>query len=214
MGDCSWAPNGRLVWIGEGVHARVVGYSSKLTRRPRPDGLHSVERSLKVQLPKPEDHNLANSTLLEGSRRLGYACKVVPQNIGGTFERHARCGANCTIGCRGYLEGDGGDGKMSGCRVFLKPLLEATAKGQDSSSRVTLEGVDGFNIERVLFEDEKNKTRAIGAIGTLDTGDEGGKVRLVVLADRTVISAGTMNSPAILLRSGLKVSDEESRRVS
>jgi hypothetical protein len=104
---------------------------------------------------------------------------------------------------------------MSGCRVFLKPLLEATAtakaEGSSSSSGVTLEGVDGFDIERVLFDDEKKKTRAIGAIGTLDIGEEGGKVRLVVLADRTVISAGTMNSPAILLRSGLKVSGDGTR---
>jgi len=98
---------------------------------------------------------------------------------------------------------------MSGCRVFLKPLLEATAKADGSSSRVTLEGVDGFDIERVLFDDEEKKTRAIGAIGRLDTGDERGKVRLIVLAERTVISAGSMNSPTILLRSGLNVSSDE-----
>lgn len=178
----------------------------------------SVERSLNVQTPQRSDHNPANLTLLEGSRQLGYACKSVPQNISGSFADHARCGANCTIGCRGFLDGEGKKGKMSGCRVFLQPRLKAS-RGEDGGvgSSIRVQGLDGFEIDRIVFSEPNDASgllslvpgtanrRAIGAIGTLQDPETGIKERLLVLADRTVVSAGTLNSPVILLRSGLKV---------
>ena len=172
----------------------------------------SVERSLNVQTPERHEHNPANLTLLEGSRQLGYACRSVPQNISGSFADHARCGANCTIGCRGFLDGEGKKGKMSGCRVFLKPRIDA---GRDQRTNIHVQGLDGFEIERVVFSESNDASgllglvsgnrRAIGAVGTLEDRETGVKERLLVLADRTVVSAGTLNSPVILLRSGLKV---------
>jgi hypothetical protein len=174
----------------------------------------SVERSLNVQTPQRSDHNPANLTLLEGSRQLGYACKSVPQNISGSFADHARCGANCTIGCRGFLDGEGKKGKMSGCRVFLQPRLKAS---RDGGSNILVRGLDGFEIDRIVFSEPNDASgllglvpgtanrRAIGAVGTLQDPETGIKERLLVLADRTVVSAGTLNSPVILLRSGLKV---------
>jgi choline dehydrogenase-like flavoprotein len=181
-------------------------------RHPTSPG--SVERSLNVQTPERSDHNPANLTLLEGSRQLGYACKSVPQNISGSFADHARCGANCTIGCRGFLDGEGKKGKMSGCRVFLQPRLKA---GRDEHTNIHVQGLDGFEIDRVVFSEPNDASgllglvpgatnqRAIGAIGTLQDRETGVKERLLILAERTVVSAGTLNSPAILLRSGLKV---------
>lgn len=178
-----------------------------------------VEKSLRIQTPERHEHNPANLTLLEGSRQMGYACRAVPQNISGSFADHARCGANCTIGCRGFseVEGERGKGKMSGCRVFLRPLLDA---GKDGQRGVHVQGLDGFDIDRIIFADPSDASglivpagggqrRAIGAIGTLRDGETGERERLLVLADRVVVSAGTLNSPAILLRSGLKVSSPE-----
>lgn len=177
-----------------------------------------VERSLNVQTPQRSDHNPANLTLLEGSRQLGYACKSVPQNISGSFADHARCGANCTIGCRGFLDGEGKKGKMSGCRVFLQPRLKVSREGQGGGgASIRVHGLDGFEIDRIVFSEPNDASgllglvpgtenrRAIGAIGTLQDPETGVKERLLVLADRTVVSAGTLNSPVILLRSGLKV---------
>jgi hypothetical protein len=121
--------------------------------------MDTVERYLQVQLPRKEDHNPANSALLEGSRLLGYAVKSVPQNIRGSFEEHAKCGANCTIGCRGYLgQNEDEGGKMSGCRVFLKPLLEDPEVSH-------VHGLDGFVIDKIVFSKERGKeNQAVGAV--------------------------------------------------
>lgn len=144
-----------------------------------------------MQLPNKEDHNKANKCLLDGARRLGYNVKIVPQNISGSFGDHARCGASCTIGCRGYQQ-DERTGKMSGHRAFLRPAMESTS--------LRVNGLDGVEVERVLFEGD----RAVGAIGWRTTRGKGEKV--VVNADTVVVSAGTLHTPTILLRSGIKVS--------
>jgi choline dehydrogenase-like flavoprotein len=135
--------------------------------------------------------------LMDGARKLGYTWKAVPQNISGAFADHAKCGASCTIGCRGHAEVVEQHGKMSGCRAFLNPLLE------DKDGPV-VKGMDGFEVERVLFSDSKPK-RAIGAIGWATRGQA--KVKVLVRAKLVVVSSGTLNSPAVLLRSGIKVSD-------
>jgi choline dehydrogenase-like flavoprotein len=155
-----------------------------------------VEKHLKVQTPKLEDHNAANKCLIDGARQLGYTWKAVPQNISGDFEGHRKCGASCTIGCRGHAEVGEDAGKMSGCRAFVNPLL-------GDKGGPTVKGMDGFDVERVLFSDSKKK-QAIGVLGWAQHGQS--RVRVLVRAKTVVVSAGTLNSPAILLRSGVKVS--------
>lgn len=168
----------------------------------------SVSHDLNIQTPRPSEHNVGNYTLLEGSRRMGYACKVVPQNVSGDLHHHNQtCGARCTMGCRSYLEPQGRSGKMDAARRFVKPLMEQADDETSESSGGTggnyggrVVGMDGFEIDRIVFSDE-SRTRAIGAIGRLQSSSH--HHRLLVLSDRTVLSAGSLNSPVILQRSGL-----------
>jgi len=150
-----------------------------------------------VHTPALEDHNAANVCLIEGSRKMGYAIKPVPQNIAGSFTDHKRCGASCTIGCRGHERVNEPLGKMSGCRAFLAPLMNA------ESSDPVVRSLGGFEVERVIF-DEKDPKRAIGAVGWAQVGT--GKKLTVIKAKTVIVSGGTLNSPAILQRSGVKVS--------
>jgi hypothetical protein len=128
---------------------------------------------------------------------MGYAVKPVPQNIAGNFADHKRCGASCTIGCRGHERVDEPLGKMSGCRAFLAPLMDVNSSGP------VVRGLGDFDVKRVIF-DEKDTKRAIGAVGWIQAGRE--RKRVVIKAKTVVVSGGTLNSPAILLRSGVKVS--------
>jgi choline dehydrogenase-like flavoprotein len=179
-----------------------------------------------VKTPEEQDHNIGNLTLLEGARRLGYVCKPVPQNITGTFAAHRECGASCTAGCRGSDKADdvktGRSGKMSGERAFLGEYLQLDPDGDadvDSESEsgnktqsqpraVTVEIMDKFEVDRVVFEPGSNASgavkKAVGVVGTVK-GSDGTLHKAFIKANRVVVAAGTLNSPCVLLRSGLKV---------
>lgn len=201
------------------------------------DPLCSVEKHLGVQIPEKHQHSPANQILLEGSRRLGYAARVVPQNIRGSLDEHAQCGAHCTFGCRADDSNSGSDsngktpvdgkgkdedehdtekpeagrGKISGCRAFLAPLIEQGLKGDGPSVGV----ITGFEVDEVLW-DEEDEERAVGVVGWLRCDETGGtstgtstettREKVCVLAEMVVLGAGTMHTPAILMRSGVKVS--------
>jgi choline dehydrogenase-like flavoprotein len=178
-----------------------------------------VCKILHVKTPKDEDHNAGNQTLLEGARRLGYVCKSVPQNITGSFADHRECGANCTVGCRGRSQADdaktGRSGKMSGERAFLDEFLHLDpeqSKG-GKANKVTVEILDKFEVKRVVFEEIPGVSgkKAIGVLGTVKDND-GTVHNAFVKASKVVVSAGALNSPCILLRSGLKVSFRRRRQ--
>lgn len=168
-----------------------------------------VCKILHVKVPEEKDHNVGNLTLLEGARRLGYVCKSVPQNITGSFAAHKECGASCTAGCRGAGEADdvktGRSGKMSGERAFLDEYLHLDPESGSGGRRaVTVEVLDRFEVDRVVFEQAGSTKKAVGVMGTVK-GADGVSHKAFVKANRVVIAAGTLNTPCVLLRSGLKV---------
>lgn len=138
-------------------------------------------------------HNHGNLALLEGARKLGYTAKAVPQNTGGT-EHH--CGY-CTLGC-------GSAQKQGPVVAWLPDAGKAGAKF-----------MEGFEVEKVIFEESKGSKKAVGvrgiwtsrnANGDLDGPTSGKIVReVIVKAKKVIISCGTMRSPLVLLKSGLKV---------
>ncbi|RAL05541.1 long chain fatty alcohol oxidase [Aspergillus ibericus CBS 121593] len=135
-------------------------------------------------------HNTANRFLLEGARRLGYAAKTVPQNTGHT-EHY--CGY-CTLGCHST-------GKKGPTETFL---ADAGAAGATF--------VEGFRADKVLFTDTKDGQVASGIEGvwkSMDaylcrSGVTAIRRKVIIKAKRVVISCGTLQSPLLLLRSGLK----------
>jgi choline dehydrogenase-like flavoprotein len=140
-------------------------------------------------------HNHGNQILLEGSRKLGYHAKAVPQNTGGA--RHD-CG-HCTLGC--------GAAQKQGPVVSWLP--DAAKSGAHF--------VEGFKIDRVLFDQANGKKKAVGVEGTWTSRNSNGGVngplsertvrKVIVRAKKVIISCGTLWSPIVLMNSGLKVSE-------
>lgn len=135
-------------------------------------------------------HNYTNRVLLEGARKLGWTNKPVPQNTGG---KQHYCG-HCTLGC-GSCEKQG-------------PVVSFLADAARSGATF----VEGFNAEEILFEMKNGKKTAAGVKGTWISRDVNGGVAgppatrraVIIRAERVIVSAGTMQSPLLLLRSGIK----------
>lgn len=77
--------------------------------------------------------------------------------------------------------------------------------------------IEGFDVSRVLFGEGSGRNKqATGVLGTWTSRDAHGNVhgsaadrtkRLVhVKAKKVIVACGTLNSPTLLMRSGLKVS--------
>jgi choline dehydrogenase-like flavoprotein len=134
-------------------------------------------------------HNASNAMLLEGARKLGWAHKPVPQNSGGA--KHY-CG-HCTFGC--------GSCEKQGPAVSFLP----------DAARVGATFIEGFHAEKIVFTNRGGKKVATGLAGTWTSRDAQGGVagsplttrRVLIKAKRIIVSAGTMQSPLLLLRSGL-----------
>ncbi|KAK2762316.1 hypothetical protein FQN54_001326 [Arachnomyces sp. PD_36] len=136
------------------------------------------------------DHNYANRLILEGSRKLGYGVKDVPQNTG-----HCKhdCGY-CTLGCASSV-------KQGPAVTFLADSAKAGANF-----------IEGFHAEKVLFKQVNGKKVATGVKGVWTSRDEhlrpegtrGPKRNIVINAKKVVVSCGSLQSPLLLLRSGLK----------
>ncbi len=138
-------------------------------------------------------HNHGNNVLLECSRKLGYHAKAVPQNTGGS-EHY--CGS-CTLGCSSCE-------KQDPVVSWLPDAAKAGAKF-----------VEGFKIDRVLFDDSGGVKKAVGVKGVWTSRNPSGGVdgplsdmivrEVIVKAKKVVISCGTLWSPIVLMNSGLKV---------
>lgn len=138
------------------------------------------------------EHNRQNNVILEGARKLGYAAKAVPQNTG---NKEHYCGY-CTLGCHSA-------GKKGPTESFLADAAKAGAIF-----------IEGFKADKVKFDKKSpnGKRVAIGVEGTWTSRDSylgvsgNGAVtrRLIIKAKKVVVSSGTLQSPLLLLRSGIK----------
>ena len=128
------------------------------------------------------EHNFANKTLIEGARRLGMAAETVPQNTGG--KKHW-CGY-CSSGCASAT-------KNGPANVWLP---EAAKHGA--------EFIEGFWAEKILFETNADTEKlATGVVGTWTSRDRNTTREVLIKAKKVIVSAGTLHSPLLLLRSGL-----------
>lgn len=139
-------------------------------------------------------HNKRATFLLDGSRKLGWHSGPAPQNTGG--ERHD-C-ARCHLGCSSL-------GKKGTAVSWLPAAGDAGA-----------EFIEGFDVEKVLFDETSDSKRATGIRGKWMSRDPDGGVSgplekrttrdVIVRAKRVILSAGSLHSPLVLMRSGLTVS--------
>ncbi|KAK2604864.1 hypothetical protein N8I77_007759 [Diaporthe amygdali] len=129
--------------------------------------------------------------LLDGSRKLGWKAGVCPQNSGG--KEHS-CG-HCTMGC--------GSGDKKGPTQSWLP----------DAARAGAEFIEGYTVDRVLFEEVSGNRKATGVVGTWisrDThGGPGGPMgerisrQVVVKAKRVIVACNALFSPLLLMKSGL-----------
>ena len=134
-------------------------------------------------------HNKTNRVLLEGARLLGYTAKSVPQNTGGS--QHY-CGY-CTLGC--------GAAEKQGPVVSWLP----------DAARAGAHFIEGFTADKIQFATIQGKKVATGVQGTWKSRDKFGGVsgpdrytrEVNIKAKKTLVSCGTLQSPLLLMRSGL-----------
>ena len=135
-------------------------------------------------------HNPNNQILADGARKLGYSQKTIPQNTGG---KQHYCGY-CTNGC-GAAEKQG-------------PVVSFLPDAQKAGAQF----LEGVQIDKVVFEDINGRKTAVGVEGSWKSRDRSGGVdgpdrttrNVFIKAKRVIVSAGSLSSPLLLLRSGLK----------
>lgn len=119
--------------------------------------------------------NPQNCALQQGCEALGYKMAVIPRNV----KNCAECGF-CNFGCA-----DGA--KQSTLKTYLQDAHERGA-------RILVNA----HVERILIE----QGQAVGALLTVH--DENGQAhRVTIRAKLVVAAAGSIHTPALLLRSGL-----------
>lgn len=116
-----------------------------------------------------------NAALEKGSHELGYHVEVIPRNVKGCEDCGA-CGYGCLFGA-----------KQSTVRTFLQ---DAYDKGAKIVVRAYVEKITQHN------------GRANGALAWVQSAD-GQRYRVNIKAKAVVVSAGSVHTPALLLRSGL-----------
>ena len=137
----------------------------------------AVEQRISVN-SKHSQHNRQNQALFDGATALGYHAGVVPRNAMGCEQRCGACNLGCRYGCN-----------QSTMKTYLQDAY-------DHGARIIVHG----SVERVLIENR----RAIGAraiVRDVQTGEE----RYISIRSKVVvIAAGAIQSPVILMRSGLE----------
>lgn len=138
----------------------------------------AVERRLSVKPDVLAEINANNRVLWDGCEKLGWSRALVPRNVDGCL-RLGYCGMGCPV-----------DGKASMDRTYLPDALDAGARIY-ANVRVQRIEAEGRRATAVLGEVRDPAT-------DLPTGR-----RVVVRPRAIVVAGGAINSPALLLRSGL-----------
>ncbi|KAI1743711.1 GMC oxidoreductase [Xylaria scruposa] len=137
-------------------------------------------------------HNHGARVLLDGARKLGWHAKPCPQNTNGAEHYCGRCHHGC------------GAGEKQGPAVCWLP----------AASRAGARFIEGMEVTKIKFDKKKGSNTAVGIVGKWTSRDEDGGLqrpeservqRIVkVKAKKVIVSCGTLQSPLLLMRSGLK----------
>jgi choline dehydrogenase-like flavoprotein len=122
--------------------------------------------------------NRNNEALRSGCAALGYSTGVIPRNASDCQQRCGACGYGCPF-----------DRKQSTMITFLEDAHKA-------GTRIVVR----CHVERVLLEGGA----AVGVVGWAPDDETGERRRVEVRAKAVVVAGGAVESPALLLRSGLR----------
>jgi choline dehydrogenase-like flavoprotein len=126
----------------------------------------------------PTTHNHRNIAFLSGAQKLGYNASVVPQNASPEHQDpYCSAGCGCPPGAR----------KMGTLHTYLPDAARAGARF-----------ITGLHCKSLIFSKDNNK-RVVGVSGIF--GSE--EIPVVIKAREVIVAAGGLNSPALLLNSGL-----------
>ncbi|KAI1153788.1 long-chain fatty alcohol dehydrogenase [Nemania diffusa] len=193
-GRC-WGGGGTVNWsasLQTPSNVREEWAQSGLTFFDGPEFQNNLDRvcgAMGVSDASIQD-NHSNRILLEGSRKLGWQAAACPQNTGGTTHQ---CGSSCGLGCR--------SGQKQGPSTYWLP----------AAARAGARFIEGLEVSQVLFAGGKS-SKATGVRGLWTSRDEEGnpdssKPRIQQLveiqANTVILAGGALNTPLILLRSGL-----------
>ncbi|KAJ3368049.1 hypothetical protein GGF31_006882 [Allomyces arbusculus] len=120
--------------------------------------------------------NRTNSIIFEGCKKLGMHVAEIPQN---TRNQPHECGY-CGMGCSRAV-------KQSSALTWL---VDATKDGAQI--------IQSCHVEKILMSDDKKTARGVQAV----VGPN--KIPIIIEAPTVVVSGGSIHTPALLLRSGLK----------
>lgn len=138
-------------------------------------------------------HNHGARVLLEGARKLGWHAKACPQNTNGAEHYCGRCHNGC------------GAGEKQAPGVCWLP----------AASRSGARFIEGMRVSRVVFDQKGGSNKAIGIVGKWTSRGKDGDLQtpesertqrtVRVTAKKVIVSCGSLQSPLLLMRSGLKV---------
>ena len=137
-----------------------------------------IDRRLNVRPASPEDVNANNDVLLRGTKKLGYSAELLPRNVSGCMKA-GMCGLGCPV-----------DAKQA---MHLTYLPDAAAHGARvfANCRVTRLVARGREVVEARAE-------------VLDEAADRPTGRTVTVRAKTfVVSGGAINTPRLLMRSGI-----------
>jgi len=155
----------------------VSGLRGRFTGSQLQESFAAVEKRINVNTENSA-HNRQNQLLYEGCVALGYHAGVLPRNAIGCEQRCGTCGFGCRYGC-----------KQSTMKTYLQDAYDHGTRiiVQCSADKVLMRNGHLEGVKATVTEKETGKTH-----------------NLTIHASIVIVAAGAINSPAVLLRSGLE----------
>ena len=154
----------------------ISGLRGRFTNAQYQESFDAVEQRIQVN-KENSAHNRQNRLLYDGCKALDYHAEVIPRNAVGCDQRCGTCGYGCSYGA-----------KQSTMKTYLQDAFDYGA--------------------RIIVHCQANKVlmkngQVTGVLATVTHKETGRTYELTLHAKTVVVAAGTLNTPAILLRSGL-----------
>ncbi|KAI1823038.1 GMC oxidoreductase [Xylaria intraflava] len=137
-------------------------------------------------------HNHGAEVILDGAHKLGWHAKACPQNTNGAEHYCGRCNNGC------------GSGEKQGPAVCWLP----------AASRAGARFIEGLAVSKILFDEQSGLKKAVGIEGKWTSRGTNGDLQtpaskrvqrtIRIKAKKVIVSTGSLNSPLLLMRSGLK----------